>query len=108
MMCHFTILFPNEKTPPNACIPDYLPNSHHHFWNQTINEPGWRAWHSGFHYLGQFPGWDFPNFHISSLASQYNLHLVPVLFANFGGIETFFDVKTINKRAGILGADCFP
>jgi hypothetical protein len=66
----FTILFPNEKTPPNASIPDNLPDSQHHFWNQTITNQAGGFGILNFHNLDQLPGWDFPNFHLNSLASQ--------------------------------------
>src|SRR5436309_5845299 len=66
----FTILFPDEKTPPNASIPDFLPDSQHHSWNETITNQAGGFGILNLHNLEQLLGWNFPNFHINSFASQ--------------------------------------
>src|SRR5262249_23707503 len=91
----FTILLSNEKPPSSMSVDGFLLDPQNHFGNQTITKRtiGFGALNP--RNLSHFPGWDFPNFHVSGFAFQQGLYLIPILFTNFGSIETFFDVEAI-------------
>ena len=65
-----TILFANEKIPPNASIQDFLPDPQHHSWNQTITNHAGGVGLLNLHDLDELPGWDFLDFNINGFASQ--------------------------------------
>ena len=104
----FTVLLSNEKIPPSVPIHRFLPDPQNHFRNQAITK---RTIDFGIlnpHNLDHFVGRDFADLDVSGFAFKQDLYLVPILFTNFGSIETFFDEETIHERVGIFGTYGLP